>query len=370
MNAKNTQTMYRNSHKGLIRMAHDNSNVTGRTTYFDYLRVFAIFAVIIIHTASQNWHSADVHTFEWQTFNFYDSIVRWGAPIFVMISGAIFLNRDVPLKRIYSKYILRMVLAFITWSLIYTLFMDGSLTSRVEALIKGHYHMWFILMIVGMYMSMPLIKPLTEKEWSTKYYMVLSFIFAFAYPELCSLANDFGSDQIIKGLNAVSVDVKRMNMQVVLGYMSYFVLGFYLNKIDLNKRQRICIYILGILGAVFTITVDLIVALKTQAPCSTYYENFNVNVLLESIAVFTWFKYRKYSNYKLNGFVQKLSKYCFGAYLVHILVLEQLNNILGLNTLSLNSAVAVLSIGALTFVFSFSLSAILNAIPIINRYIV
>ena len=50
---------------------------------------------------------------------------------------------------------------------------------------------------------------------------------------------------------------------------------------------------LGIVGFVFTIVMDMIVALKTQTYCGNYYGNFNVNILFESIAVFTAFKYGK-----------------------------------------------------------------------------
>ena len=70
------------------------TKTNGRILYFDFLRVFATLAVMIIHVASQNWwYGTSVPSFEWQTFNFFNSIVRWGVPIFGMISGALFLNK-------------------------------------------------------------------------------------------------------------------------------------------------------------------------------------------------------------------------------------------------------------------------------------
>lgn len=93
-----------------------NKAQTERTVYLDYLRVLATFAVMIIHISSVNWYSTDVNGYDWQVLNFYDSIVRWGVPIFVMISGSIFLNREIYMKRIYSKNILRLVVAFVVWS--------------------------------------------------------------------------------------------------------------------------------------------------------------------------------------------------------------------------------------------------------------
>lgn len=89
--------------------------------------MFATFSVIILLIASSNWSLIDVNGFDWFVFNSIDRIVRWGVPVFVMISGALFLDMDIPIRKIYSKYVFRMIVSFIVWSIIYTLFMGGLL---------------------------------------------------------------------------------------------------------------------------------------------------------------------------------------------------------------------------------------------------
>ena len=341
-----------------------------RKVYFDYLRVFATFAVIILHVSTQNWHSTDVNGFDWQVFNFFDSIVRWGVPIFVMISGSLFLNREIPLSKIFSKYIRRMITAFIVWSVIYAVLTDGPMIKRVSTLVMGRYHMWFILMIVGIYMCIPFIKAIAESDFRVKYFLLLSFIFSFVFPEIITLTKDLGNELVVRASNALTSNLTNIGMQMVLGYSSYFILGYYLDKIELNRRQRLIIYALGFVGFTFTIVMDLIVALKTQNCCDNYYGYFNVNILFEAVAVFTLFKYRKYEKDKMNAIIQKMSKFSFGAYCVHVLIIEQLDKRLGLNTLSFNPILAVLSLGIIVFVVSFSLSVLLNRIPIVKKYIV
>ena len=341
-----------------------------RTVYFDYLRVFATFAVMILHLSAQNWFITDVNEAAWQLFNFYDSIVRWGVPVFVMISGALFLPRDLPVNRIYTKYLPRLVTAFIFWAAIYALFSEGSLMHRLMLVVKGHYHMWFIFMIAGLYICIPLIKPIISEKKRAKYYLVLAFLFCFLIPTTFTLIKDFGSDAVKKAASVVQGNISNMNMHIVLGYAGYFVLGHMINRANLNKQWRMWIYGLGILGFAATIGLDLIVALKTQKCCSNYYGNLNVNILFEAVAVFTWFKHRKYDHPRWNGFVKKLSKYSFGAYLVHALLIEQLNLRLGLNTLSFHPAISVPCIAVIIFALSFSLSAIINHIPCLNKYIV
>ena len=69
------------------------TKTNGRILYFDFLRIFATLAVMVLHVAAQNWYGTSVPSFEWQTFNFFHSVTRFGVPIFVMISGALFLNK-------------------------------------------------------------------------------------------------------------------------------------------------------------------------------------------------------------------------------------------------------------------------------------
>ena len=86
-----------------------------RIVYLDYLRVLATLAVFLLHISSQNWKNTDVNTFQWQIFNFTDSISRWCVAVFVMISGALFLGRRHSIKKIYTKYIFRLVTAALFW---------------------------------------------------------------------------------------------------------------------------------------------------------------------------------------------------------------------------------------------------------------
>lgn len=348
----------------------DNNTEIKRTVYFDYLRVFATLAVMILHISATNWRTTDVNGLAWQTFNFFDSIVRWGVPVFVMISGSLFLNREIPLKKIYSKYILRLAVAFAVWSIIYALFIDGSITNKISAILQGHYHMWFILMIICIYACIPFIKSIISNDARGKYFLLLSFIFAFVIPELLMLLNDSGYGMLKKLAAIINKDVNNMEMHMVLGYVSYFILGYYLNKTELKKKQRTAIYLLGLGGFAFTIIMDSLLALKLQTNFGNYYNNFTVNVMFEAIAVFTFFKYKDYNNKRLNDFIGKLSKYSFGAYLIHVLIIEQLNVRLGLNTLLFNPILAVLVIGVIVFIVSFAISGGLNKIPILNKYIV
>lgn len=352
-----------------------------RKTYCDYLRVAATFAVVVLHVAASKWSAADVNGTTWKAFNFYNSAVRWGVPIFIMISGSLFLNREIRIKSIYSKYVPRMLAAFITWSLFYVLTSPDALQNGLLSAIRehwkeialGHYHMWFILMISGIYMAMPIFKRIVSDETAAKYYLLLAFLFTFALPWVTNLLTDFAADKsgtLSSAIGIFNTDIKALSMEVVMGYGFFFVLGYYLDRIDLSRRARIVIYMLGIIGFIITVLADLKLSIMTQQPVLKYYDNFSVNVLLEAVSVHTFFKYREYNAEKINSLAAVLSKYSFGAYLIHVFFLDTASQRFGITTLSFNAIASVPVISCAVFVLSMTVSAILNHIPVIKKYCV
>lgn len=58
-----------------------------RVFYPDFLRVFAIFAVIFLHIAGIDQVKMPSQSYEWQIVNFYNGLSHWCVPVFVMVSG-------------------------------------------------------------------------------------------------------------------------------------------------------------------------------------------------------------------------------------------------------------------------------------------
>lgn len=349
-------------------------NIMQRYFYMDYLRVFSIFAMIVLHISTFNFNVVDVNGFDWQVFNLFNSISRWCVPVFVMISGSLFLSATpdkapLSISKIYNKYILRMITAFVVWSVFYCFSVDyntiHSLGDVISRIIHGHFHMWFILMIIGIYMCIPFIEQIAKNRRNVLYYLCLSFIFAFFIPTMMCFVNDFAGKSVIDTASAINTAIQTMSLNIVLGYTGYFILGHCLNNIEINKKARGIIYIMGIIGFLLTVFLNCIVAIKTQQPCEKYGGYFSVTVLLESISVFTYFKYRNYKNEKLNKLFLRLSKYCFGAYLVHAFVFIQLYLLFNLTSMAFNPLLSILSISMIVFVISFFVSGLFHKIPIL-----
>ena len=351
---------------------NEGSVSSSRITYLDYLRVFATFGVIIIHVSAQNWYTADVRTVNWQIFNVYDSLVRWPVPVFVMISGAVFLGREWNIRTIFSRHILRLTTAFLFWGLIYALFKEAGIVNVLRNVAAGPPHMWFVPMIIGLYIGIPIFQKITESQKVTKYFLAVSVVFFFVLPQVRNMFEDLRLEiGAFQGIyHSLVGTVSQVKGSLIAGYACYFVAGFYLSKAEFGKKTRTVIYWLGAMGFLSTIFLDAFYSIRRDAPMEYYYSSFTVNVLLESIAVFVWFRYHVQDREKWNRIAKRLANYSFGAYLVHVLVLDQLNYRLGLNTLSFLPILSVPVIGLTVFAISYAISGLVNQIPVLKRYIV
>jgi len=269
-----------------------------------------------------------------------------------------------------------MIVAYFVWSTFYAfskLFLEHQYTltirSLIENIISGSYHMWFIPTIIGIYICIPLIKQIVCSKKITKYFLLLSFIFAFLIPQLINLSNDFIGGNISGGMNVIKGFFDEMNMHFVLGYTFYFILGYYLSCIDLTKKKRKVVYILGGIGFISTILLNAIVTWNTSSLCKTYYGNFNINVLFEAVSIFIFFKYANFNNNKINLLISKLSNSCFGVYLVHVVLID-IFALIGFDTLNFSVFISVPVIFLLLIILSFFISLVLNKIPFINKWIV
>ena len=172
------------------------TNQPNRTLYFDILRILATFAVIFLHSACASW-DMDNFSFDWNVRNIYDSAVRWCVPVFVMISGALFLNpeKHISIKKLYTKNIVRIITAFFLWGTIYAAYNffinnDHNLIGFVLNILYGQFHFWFLFMIVGVYISIPILRQIAQNKTATKYFLIMAFVFTFILPLALSTKYD------------------------------------------------------------------------------------------------------------------------------------------------------------------------------------
>ena len=336
-----------------------------RQYYFDFLRIAACFAVMVIHIDSYDWVAGKISTFDLRVLNFYRSaLVRWAVPVFVMISGALFLNKDIPFKKLYSKYIFKIFTALVFWSFAYAVkdyVKTGDIHKAYETLILGHFHLWFLFMIMGLYMIVPFVRKIAESDFLTKYFLVLTIVFSSIMPHIADIVFMFSERYAF----IAGKFTDKFMMYFVFGQTGYFLLGYFLDNKDITQKAERMIYFAGLCGFAFTTTFpDYAQNMKT-AGLNLLWRN-GLDTICVSAAVFIFF--RKHFNYE-NRFIMKLAKYSFGTYLIHFAVITALRQ-LGLFSMAIRPAFLLPVIAVAVFIVSFIISAILNHIPLLKKYIV
>ena len=353
-----------------------------RKINIDILRIFATIGVIVIHVTAPKWEAVSVDSMGYMVYTMWDSLVRWSVPIFVMISGALFLNpqKTLDVKKLYTKNIMRMVTAFVFWSAVYSAYayigrmlkMEFPWKEIVLKFIRGEGHLWFIFMIVGLYMVTPLLKKMIETENLLKYFLVISFMFNIVLYTVIELLPLLITDEFFTSFfKALVTNYKKAGFNLILGYSFYFVLGQYLMSHKISKKMRLVLYGFGVAGVLVTFLLVMCHTKLTDRPQGAFFGYLSLPVAMQSVAVFVFFKNMKWQP---KGLVLKMilavSKYSFGIYLVHLLVLHIVDHFTGERFETMNSLIYVPIMTVIIFAGSLMVSAVLNKIPILKKYIV
>jgi len=348
-----------------------------RILYPDFLRVLAVFAVMIIHVCAYGFYNYNIHSYEWQVVNFYNSLSRWAVPIFVMISGKFFLDpqREISIKKLYRKNIFRIVTALFFWGALYQSFnvvkrivlencdAFSVVVDALKEFILGPawFHLWFLYMIVGLYMFVPLFRIFTQnaKEEHFRYLFILFFLFGSLYP--------FMQDMLLYLDGSLRL---YFSLKEFLGYSCYFILGYYLSVYNLSKKLKSIIYVIAVFSVILQIIGATIIGSNYGTDSKILHSYFTPNVVCQAIAVFVFVKEicsKLVFSDRIMSSICLLGKYSFGMYLVH----DFFNGLfyrIGFSVTSFCPILAVPLRTMVTFILSFLVVFVLDKMPIIKKY--
>ena len=349
-----------------------NSNTEEkRYIYLDVLRIIAAIAVITLHVSAYRFYTSFPSN-EWEFCNIYDSLSRWGVPIFVMISGALFLdqNKSISIKKLYKKNIFRIICALFFWSIIYQLYRtnaDTTLWVFAWGVIETPEHLWFLKMLLGLYVEVPILRAIAKDKKTEIYFLFIAFFTTFILPLFPKFIGLYNSNII----SVINHFFDKIDLNIAIGFTGYFVLGHFLHTKKLSSNIKNLFYILGILSFFCVILLTSWLSHFLNRPNVSFYDYMSPFTLLESSAIFVFASDklnkipRKYIKYILS-----LSKLTFGIYLVHILIKSIANDFFGLNSSICNAMISIPCLSILIFIFSGIISWILSKIPIVNRYFI
>ena len=182
-----------------------------RDISLDIIRIVATLAVVMIHCASPFVSGYKAGTPEFWVGNVLDGISRLGVPLFVMVSGSLFLReeKEVTVKGLFKKNVMNIGLILIVWSAFYTVVYQViqptiagkavNFNNVLSAFFKGHYHLWYLYMTIGLYLITPFLRTFVKKSNPSlvKLFLAISVSTQFTVPALKVLSRYVSSFKLI-----------------------------------------------------------------------------------------------------------------------------------------------------------------------------
>lgn len=335
-------------------IVNDNAKRT-RIVYLDKLRTIAILLIVLDHAVligykflydsfAENWGSMFdlsrvLRIFLWEAS-------RLGVPLFLMITGALILNKDFEesnsIKRFYKNNLLPLVIINEIWVLIhfviatvlrsipYIYAQDSFQILNFKELIYSilmikrspYPNMWYLPTIIGLYVFLPFLSVVLKKYW-----IVIKFIVFFQIILLFA-CNDIG---YIFGLLNIDFDTTTIiDLDFTGGvYGTYIIVGFVLaNELCLLKKTKTTILVLS---GISIIIIDMILCMlkfDTNIFISPFSRNNSVLQLLLCSIIFELV--RRSNDKQLCKISRVLSDFSFPIYLIHYPVMLVVNYLLSI----------------------------------------
>ena len=348
-----------------------------RIVFLDWLRAAACLMVMLVH-ASECVYSDDY------SFSFPSELARWSVmfiqgfvrpiavPLFLMASAYLL----VPVKRSTGEFLkkrfARVGIPFVVFLFLYAFLpaVWGEFSwTEAWANVKQaginfsprESHLWFVYMMLGLYLLMPVISPWLEKAGKKEELFFLGiWAFTLCFYWLRDVAGPvFGECW----WNPYPL------FYYVSGFIGYIILGHYIRvhlKWTDKKKLAVCLpvilicYLFGMYqfyGRSFTVS--------TPQELEMHWQNDTIVAGLMSAGVFLLFSMIRTAG-GCSPLVRKISGASYGMYLMHMLLLPSIFSLLS-PVLPVPATIVLTAV--ITFVLSFVLSYLIGRLPF-GKYLV
>lgn len=340
-----------------------------RLEYIDLLKFLSIFAIIAVHVFKV-WQYPQIWNIDIYAFS---NFVKFGVPVFVMISGALLLNKDIEIIPFLKKRIARIVYPFIFYYIITSIFIVFIMNSTHDQVTNIFAFRWYFWMIIGVYLSIPIINKFIQNasEFEIKYFLYLFLIASVFY----DITYYFGIEQYLY-------------LNLFVSPFGYLVLGYYLSKHDfkISTNRLIAIAIILFILATFAKfcgQMNIIPMtenyLHSSSPIVSSWLDLNIFEIIQASSVFLICRYIYESGSGLFSYVKRflqkgivskfilsVSRASYGMYLINLIPCFLYYYLRKIPFSGTEICMLILALSVATFIISWLVIVILGKIPYIK----
>ena len=334
----------------------------------DLLRVFACFLVVWQHITECYYINPDmsVPTHEgMRLIGWMNSMTPIEVPLFVMISGYFLLPLKMDVGAFFKRRFTRILIPFVVWCVIYAAYYMVSRGDtfldfmRNVAHIPVNFgveigHMWFIYMLLGLYLLVPVLSPWIEqctKRQLQGYLGLWAFTTCLPYIHLWFpqvLGECFWNPTPM--------------LHYFTGFAGYFVLGYYIKRYGALSVRASWLMLIG--AYLFTVGVyqyrlDKVSLVPDLEVCWRF---CGINIAIMAYAVFSLVSRIPWSGNGLIGkWISSFAILSYAVYFIHIMVLNFFRDWLSESLAHVYFQIPIITV--CTFLSSYVLIWLLSKLP-------
>lgn len=383
-----------------------------REVWLDFLRVTACFMVMVIHSTEPFYLGGDGALILTPTDAFwvaiFEGICRCCVPMFLVASAYLQFPIRYSTAEFFRRRAVRILIPMLLWTVVYALVWGNPAENFKGLLLNFNYaagHLWFVYMLVGVYLIMPLLSPWAEKVSVKELEVYLGiWLLTTLFPFIREAAG--GEAPLIQAADGLPAPAlfplwgeASWNafglFYYVSGFFGYLLLGLYLRRFVEDKRWLkllgCSLFLLGFAAIVwglvqrFSATSDvfpLTGSLATAVAWETPISFCGLPVVMTSVGIIllfrSWFSGHSGESVFYRRIILPLSKAGYGMYLMHMLVLATvsvwLRKLWGLGTEGAlgvwTTPAQILLTALISFVVVGAAAVLLQRIPKVGKYII
>jgi len=323
------------------------------------IRAISCFGVVLLHCAYAASAGYAESSAAYIAAMAVRNCVMCSVPLFVMVSGALLLQpeREMSLSKIFKKYVLRMLLTLLLFSLLFYLFdcALGVAKKPFDALIElysgaGWSHLWYLYLMVGIYLLLPFYRMIAKNSGRRELIYLLSVYFVF----LCLIPLIDGVTDTKAGFYICTYTV----------YPLYFFLGYALREklVKINAWLSLLLVALG--SALIVISSRYAYGYNVPNLKGLLSSYAFLPVLMQSVGLFSLISRISAGEGKLLRFIDSNS---FGVYLIHMAFLKYMFLALGFDPMAKSGLPLLLLASLAVYLLSLICTWLLRKLPLIKK---